>query len=300
MNGTHALAVEEIQTTRGEKALAFVLGIFLLIGLVWGYDQLDTRRAAWEYQPSYTAEEQGALDAETAAQNELARARNALGVAFDQLELKRERYRTALDAGRPARALEADYQRAERTLAAAQKRVGAAQRRATATGPPAKAARERAQKEQQAREVREARITFFGRLAYCLVVLGLAYALLLRLRGSRYFALGTAAVAVGAILSLVFAGDYIEDYVEWRDKGPVVLSAAGVGLTIGAFWVLQRYLQRRIPLRRVRKGECPFCGFPARGNTTCEGCGRTVAGSCGHCGEQRRVGVLFCGSCGKA
>jgi hypothetical protein len=221
-------------------------------------------------------------------------------VALDQLELKRERYRTALDAGRPARALEADYQRAERRLASAQERLALAQQRARDATGPANAARDRAFEEQQARERREARITFFGRLAYCLVVLGLAYGLLLRLRGSRYFALGTAAVAVGAILSLIFAADYISDYVEWRDKGPVVISAAGVGLTIGAFWVLQRYLQRRIPLRRVRKGECPFCGFPARGNTVCEGCGRTVAGSCGHCGERRRVGVLFCGSCGKA
>jgi hypothetical protein len=300
VNGTHALAVEEIQTTRGEKALAFVLGIFVLIGLVWGYDQLDTRRSAWDYQPAFTAEEQAAIDAETAAQNELARAHDALGVAFDQLELKRERYRTALDAGRPARALEADYRRAERTLARAQGRVAFAEQRLAETRPAAAAARERANQEQIARERREARITFFGRLAYCLAVLGLAYGLLLRLRGSRYFAVGTAAVAAAAILSLLFAGDYISDYVEWRDKGPVVIAAAGVGLSLGAFWVLQRYLQRRIPLRRVRKGECPFCGFPARGNTSCEGCGRTVAGACSHCDEPRRVGVLFCGSCGKA
>jgi hypothetical protein len=91
----------------------------------------------------------------------------------------------------------------------------------------------------------------------------------------------------------------VEDRVDWRDTGPVVLSLAGIALTLGAFWGLQRYLQRRIPLRRVRKGECPFCGFPAAGNTSCEGCGRAVAGSCSHCGEHRRVGVAFCGSCGK-
>jgi hypothetical protein len=120
------------------------------------------------------------------------------------------------------------------------------------------------------------------------------------LRGSRYFTLGIAAVGAAAILTLVFTADYVEDYVEWRDSGPVVLSLAGIGLTLGSFWGLQRYLQRRIPLRRVRKGECPFCGFPTAGNTSCEGCGRTVAGSCSHCGERRRVGVLFCGSCGEA
>lgn len=300
MNATHALAVDEIQTTRGEKALAFVLGIFLLIGLVWGYDQLDTRRSTWDDQPSYTAEEQAAIDAEVAAQNELAAAQEAQRVAFRELDLKRERYRTALDAGRTAPGLEAEYQRAERKLVSVRERVRDAQRVAAAASGPANAARDRAFEELSQRGEREARVTFLSRLAYTLGVLGLAFGLLLRLRGSRYFALGTAAVAAGAILSLVFAADYISDYVEWRDKGPVVISAVGIGLSLGAFWVLQRYLQRRIPLRRVRKGECPFCGFPARGNTTCEGCGRTVSASCGHCGERRRVGVLFCGSCGKA
>jgi hypothetical protein len=32
---THAVDIEEIQTTRGEKALAVVFGIFILVGLVW-------------------------------------------------------------------------------------------------------------------------------------------------------------------------------------------------------------------------------------------------------------------------
>jgi hypothetical protein len=109
-----------------------------------------------------------------------------------------------------------------------------------------------------------------------------------------------AAVGAGAVLSIVFAGDYTEDYVDLQATGPFVLSLAGIALTLGAFWALQRYLQRRIPLRRVRKRECPFCGFPVGGNERCEGCGRGVVGSCSHCGEQRRVGVLFCGSCGKA
>jgi hypothetical protein len=143
-------------------------------------------------------------------------------------------------------------------------------------------------------------VTFVLRLLFALGVLGAAYGLVLLLRGSRYLTLGLAAVAAAAVLALVFAGDYIEDYVEWRDTGPLVLSAAGVALTVGAFWALQRYLQRRIPLRRLRKHECPFCGFPTGSNRSCEGCGRDVVGSCSHCGERRRVGVVFCGSCGKA
>ena len=70
--------------------------------------------------------------------------------------------------------------------------------------------------------------------------------------------------------------------------------------TLVAFWWLQRYLARRIPFRRVRKGECPFCGFPVSGTERCEGCGRPVMASCSTCGETRRVGTLHCGACGRA
>jgi hypothetical protein len=297
---THALDIDEIQTTRGEKVLAFVLAIFLLIGLVWAYSKLDSRDTVWDAPPSYTAEEQAAIDRNRAAEDELAAARAAHEAALGDLELQRERYRTALDAGRSAPELEAGYRAAERNLAAAEARLSVAERQVEATRPAAQRASDRVLAEQRERAEREARNTFLLRLAFALAVLALAYGLLLRLRGSRYFTLGLAGVGAAAVLVLIFAGDYVEDYVEWRDTGPVVLSAAGVALTFVTFWGLQRYLQRRIPLRRVRKGECPFCGFPAGGNASCEGCGRTVAGSCSHCGERRRVGVQFCGSCGEA
>jgi len=296
---THALDHDEIQTTRGEKFLAVVLGIFLLIGLVWAYGKLDTRDTYYE-APSYTVSEQAAIDSNQAADQELAAAQTARTQAFSNLEFTRERYRTALDAGQPAPDLEADYRRAEEALASADARLAAAQQRVAATEPAAQAASDRYFDEQSQRQQREARLTFFLRLALSLVALGLAYGLVIGLRGSRYFTLALAGVGAAVVLSLVLAGDYIEDYVEWRDTGPVVLSAAGIALTFVTFWALQRYLQRRIPLRRVRKGECPFCGFPVTDNSSCEGCGRIVAGSCGSCGDRRRVGVLFCGSCGKA
>ena len=66
----------------------------------------------------------------------------------------------------------------------------------------------------------------------------------------------------------MLAGDYITDYVDPLSLGPLVLSLFGVVATIAAFAVLQRYLARRIPIRRVRKGECPFCGYPVRGAGT--------------------------------
>jgi hypothetical protein len=299
VSATHAVDVDEIQTTRGEKVLALVLTVFLLVGLVWAYVKLDTRDSYWP-APPLTAAEQAAVDAYTQAQNELVLAEGALSTARTDLEIRRERYRTALDAGQPAAALAADYHASERAFTDAEERVASAQRRVGETRPAADAANEKRYESIEAKQRREARMTFLLRLVFTLIVLGSAYGLFHVLRGSRYFTLALAAVGAGAILTLVFAGDYVEDYVEWTDTGPVVLSLAGIALTIAAFWSLQRYLQRRIPLRRVRKGECPFCGFPIGANASCEGCGRTVTGSCAHCGERRRVGVQFCGSCGSA
>jgi hypothetical protein len=299
VNATHAVDIEEIQTTRGEKALAIVLAIFLLIGLGWAYAKLDTRDRSYG-APAVSAENQDAITRQNVALAQLSAAQSAERRALADLELARERYRTALDAGQPAHGLRREYRQAEEALAGARAGVAVARAAVRETAPAARAARERGAEQARERFLSEARLTFLLRLAFVLAALGAAYGLLIALRGSRYFTLGLAAVGAVAVLALFFAGDYAEDYVEWRDTGPVALSVAGVALTLGAFWALQRYLQRRIPLRRVRKGECPFCGFPAAGNTTCEGCGRAVTGSCSHCGERRRVGVLFCGSCGKA
>jgi hypothetical protein len=299
LTATHSVDIEEIQTTRGEKALAVVLGIFLLVALFWGYSKLDTR-GPYESLPELSAADQAAVDALDSAQVELSNAESARGVALSDLELKRERYRTALDAGQPADALAADYREAEQTLSAAEDRVAAARADVARLTPAAEEASERRFEAQEEERRRDERLTFFLRLLYSLVVLGAAYGILHALRGSRYYTLALAGVGAAAILTLAFAGHYVEDQIELADTGPLVLSAAGIALTVGAFWGLQRYLRKRIPLRRVRKGECPFCGFPSAGNTSCEGCGRAVAGSCPHCGERRRVGVQFCGSCGRA
>jgi hypothetical protein len=294
---THAIEIEEIQTTRGEKVLALVLVVFVLIGLVWAYDKLD-QRTYHVVQP--TAAEQNAIAAHNRATQELSLATAERQQALSELELRRERYRTALDAGGVATPLEREYQQAEQELAAADTRVARAQARVAATQPAADAASKRAADEAARLARNEARLTFFLRFVLALVVLGASYGLLLVLRGSRYFTLGLAAVGAAAVLALVFAGDYAEDYVEWERTGPLALSVAGVGLTIATFWGLQRYLKRRIPLRRVRKRECPFCGFPVGDGARCEGCGRAVVADCVQCHAPRRVGVAFCSSCGRA
>jgi hypothetical protein len=103
-----------------------------------------------------------------------------------------------------------------------------------------------------------------------------------------------------SILALALAGDYLTDYVDPLDAGVLVLSLIGVAATCAAFWLLQGYLARRLPQRRVRKGECPFCAFPVRGNAHCEGCGRDVIAPCARCERPRRVGTRFCAACGQS
>jgi hypothetical protein len=117
---------------------------------------------------------------------------------------------------------------------------------------------------------------------------------------SRYLPTAIAVVASTALLALVMAGDYITDYVDPLDLGPLVLSLAGIVITLFAFAALQRYLAKRVPVRRVRRRECPFCGYPVRGNERCEGCGRPVVAECATCNAPRRVGTLHCGVCGHA
>lgn len=96
------------------------------------------------------------------------------------------------------------------------------------------------------------------------------------------------------------AGEYTNDYLGFDKVGPLAISVAGVALTLAAFVALQRFLAKRIPLRRVRRGECPFCGFPSRDQPHCEGCGRVAVADCPNCHQSRRVGTPRCGACGNA
>ena len=274
-----AVDIEEIESTKSEKLLAVVLAVFLLVGGIWTYQKIDdvvreTTRVTLS-------------PAEQAAQQR-----------FGDLELRREAYRTALDAGQPAGDLEVSYHEAENRFAAAQVARQEAERAVEAARPAAAAA-----SEHQARGLRHTElIAFLVRLAFVLATLAGAYLLLgaLRKRQSRYFPLGLAAVGFAAILALFMAGDYVTDYFDPLELGPLILALVGIVLTIAAFAALQRYLARRVPIRRVRKRECPFCGFPVGTNDHCEGCGREVIAKCATCAEPRRVGTLHCGACGHA
>ncbi len=309
---TTRVDVEEIETTKGEKLLAAVLAAFVLIGLLWAYFNIDVEHRFNSYEfsePSLSMADRSAINERARTEAELSRARQGESQARQQLFDVREAYRTALDAGQSNPALASNYRVAQRTYAEAQERMRTAAREYAAAIPAARAAERRASAagddEQERRESQrrhDDRVTLARRLALVLLSLAAAYMLLsrLRTRRSRYLPTGMAAVAAVALLALVMAIDYMADYVEITDLGVLLLALIGALMTLGAFVVLQRYLAGRIPERRVRRRECPFCGYPAHGNAHCEGCGRDVIAQCTACEAPRRVGTRRCGTCGAA
>lgn len=296
--------VEEIRTTPSERLLAVVLAIFLLIGGIWTYDRIEeeVRGPQRFVSVAPTPTERAALDRLAAANAKLARAHTEQAAALQNLELRREAYRTALDAGRRAPVLENAYGVAQVRLRHANEEVAAANEAVREAQPVADRANEQIAARQADRANHDGLIIFLLRFTLVAFSLALGYWLLARLRrrGSRYFVVAIAVVGYAAVLALFFACDYITDYVDPLELGPLVLSVFGIGVTLLAFVGLQRYLAKRIPPRRVRRRECPYCGYPVRDNRSCEGCGRDVVASCSACGNDRRVGTVHCGACGTA
>ena len=104
------------------------------------------------------------------------------------------------------------------------------------------------------------------------------YLLLTRLRdkGSRWFPLSASVVLFATVFAFVVAVDYLTDYFDPFDAGILLLSLIGVAATVVAFWLLQRYLARRLPLRRVRGGNARTADSPS---TTTSGA-RAAAARC--------------------
>lgn len=296
---TTRVDVEEIESTKSEKFLAVVLVAFLLIGSIWFYVKVD----GWipggpDYTPS--AAERKAERAQEKAWAREEAADNAVSREKSELSLAKNAFDIAAVKGTGVIEAETAYNEAETELRAAQARAADARKQAR----QAERAVQRFYKEREGVShaghdwaVAGVRLGFI--VGWLFASLRLISAL--RQRRSRFLPLGFATVATGVITALVYAMDYITDYIDPLDLGPIVLSAAGAAATIGAFVGLQRWLARRIPARRVRNGECPFCGHPVRAEGPhCEGCGREVVGSCASCGQARRVGSPHCAHCGQA
>jgi hypothetical protein len=290
--------VDDIQTTRTEKLLAGVLAAFLLLGAIWTYQRVDDVVRRHVSVPSYGA---GPATLQlNRASAELQRAEVRRSTALENLELRREAYRTALEAGKPAGALERRYNAAQARLRAADAARARAAREVRAARPAA--AREQSTLGDRISDAlqRQTRWSFFLRLALVALFIAGSYALLawMRRRNSRWFPLAGSAVVAATIFAFVFACDYLTDYVDPLEWGVAAIAALGILATMLLYWSVERYLLRRIPQRRVKRRQCPFCGYPVRTNTHCEGCGREVVAPCTSCESARRVGTAHCGVCG--
>lgn len=295
--------IEEIQVGKTEKFLAAVLAAFCLLGGVWAYQKIDDKVADHvRLDAPLSAADSAAISRHDEAESRSLQARDRAESARRNLEFRREEYRTALDAGRTAPRLELQYRQSQAALAAAEHEEAAADAEAERSAPAAAAAERRRATEFESRQDRRELYTFLFRLGFVAALIAAAFPLLLVLhrRRSRYVPLALGFTAFATALSFVLAGDYLTDYVDPFDLGVLALSLFGVAMTVLAFTLLQRYLDRRLPARRVRKGQCPFCGYPVRGNDACEGCGRDVVAPCARCEEPRRVGTVHCGACGAA
>jgi hypothetical protein len=295
-----ATDVEDLQVTRTEKLLAVVLTAFLLLGGIWTYTRVDdaVRRHVPVPRASFT--QSPAISREAAAQDRLFRAQDRSRNTLQDLELRREAYRTALEAHKPAAELERRYTAAQAAYAAAQRDIAAARHDVAAAAPAANADRKSAGKKVDAALHRQARDSFLIRLALVLFSIGAGYWLLayMRNRNTRWFPLAGSCVAFATIFAFVLAGDYVTDYFDPFQWGIAVVALIGIVATLLAYLALQRYLLRRVTQRRVRRQQCPLCGYPVGTGSHCEGCGREVVAPCANCEAPRRVGTAHCAACG--
>src|SRR4051812_26244519 len=161
-----------LNVTRGEKALAGVLVVFLLIGGLWMYFVTLERDA----QPAApTAAEQRAIDAHSAAVSDEDEAANRRDQRNDVYERAREEYRTDLDADRPATASRAAFVTARARIDAAERELREARAKARRLEPAAARAQDAvAARDERASETAN-RTTALLRLGWVLGCLALAF-----------------------------------------------------------------------------------------------------------------------------
>jgi len=291
--------VEDIQATRTEKLLAALLTAFLLLGGIWTYQKIDDVVRDHISVPSFASPGRASQRLQE-VQTRASRASGERQRALETLELRREAYRTALDAGQPAAALRRQYDAAEGSFAAADRELMAARQAVSAARPAAEAEQAVAAERVADAYRRQQRDSFLARLGFIALWIAGAYGLLVwgRRRASRWFPLAASVIAAATIMAFVLAADYLTDYIDPFEWGVAGIAALGIVATLLVYWGLQRYLIRRLPQRRVKRHQCPFCGYPAGASPHCEGCGREVVAPCTKCEGPRRVGTPYCGVCG--
>ncbi len=296
---------EEIEATRSERLLAVLLAVFLLVGIGWTYYKIPSWvESAVPNEADYSMVER-AEEKSSAAWETSLRLEEATDQARTDFDVSRAEYNLALTKGDDTAEAKTEYEDSKIKYENTRKEWKTATAEA---GKADKAAQDaRNEYEKDSRGGLRGWVTALLLFGLVLVTTVGSYVLIgrLRERGSRYLPLGFAGAGVGAVMALVFAVDYITDYIDPLDLGPIVLSVLGIVATIVAFRVLQKYLAARVPIQRVRKGECPFCGFQLHDSGLdtghhCSGCGREVIANCATCAKPRRVGSRYCADCGSA
>lgn len=308
---------DEVESTRAEKLLALGFAAFLLVGGFWVMDRLGSIPKAPDYGAIAAAAGLPALEAQyRQAENDLARAQEAASVAAGQAEqarsdyeFKREEYRVALERGVDDPALAQAHDAARLAFEQASARAALAQATLLSfsdklTGP--QAAFGQAQLE-VSRDLQRAenryQLALFGlRFGYALPLFGLAVWLwfVLRRRRVRYLVLATAFVGFAGIQALALVGQY--GWYLLRDIGPIALSVSGSAVCVAGLVALRRWATstKRVVTVRLRRGQCPFCGFPlVAGADYCAGCGTKATEACPGCGTPNVARSAFCSHCGR-
>ena len=316
----HAMnTTDTVSSTRVERFLAGVLAVFMLIGLLWLYSQPLDRTDDLQYgDETSSSMEYGHPEAGLAvgdvgpvqpgdrdlvrtrakAQEAECLAEAAVEAATNQLVLAREAYRTRLDARQPSVEQQRAFASAEDRLRTTQTALTIARAARVKADRPGREAGQRLRREADDRHENRGSNTFLMRLALVVGVLLLSL-IALNALGRRQSRLRLTAVS-GVVASTAMAAVMTGDYIEIRELGPIVLSVVGMLATLAILVVYQRRLAVRLPIRRIGRGECPYCGYPTGGGAHCQGCGFVVTASCSSCAQPRRVGARHCAACGAA
>lgn len=295
------ISTEEVTATKSEKFLAVILAAFVLMGTGWfywkTYDWIGPDDA-WQY----TTSEQTIVDKALEAEDDFWAVEERANVARQELDQARADLSLAVSQGKPTKELEEKLAQARAESDVITAELKEAQAKKVALDAQREQVEKTVEKRAEEAQTGPERLLIAGvQLAVILAMLfgSIAWTKRLRERDSRWLPMSFAITAAGTIMAFVFVVDYITDWIDFLELGPIVLSLLGIAVTMSAFVALQKYLTRRIPRARVRKGECPFCAFPVRPDQEhCEGCGREVIAACATCGERRRVGSPHCGHCG--
>ena len=305
---------ERLETTRGEKILAFAMVIFLLIGGINVLNELEDipdRPRIDTYNEKYGVYK---LEAEERSiETELETASEALGNANDEYLraekdylFKREEYRVILDKGETDEVKKREYEEARERYEKSRVRLNAAQAvydeiagRLNQKREEVLNARESASDEYR-RDYQIYRLKVLAiRLAFVLPLLAVAILVFLKAKKvrSKYTIHANAFMAFASLLLIYMIIENVWKVI--HIIGISILGAVACGVAL-AYLKKQFFSFERISMSRLKENKCPWCGFPIRYDMLfCQNCGKKLAEKCPECGKMRPILARFCPHCGK-